>query len=214
MSNGWKKTVSPVCISRWMRSAFGSNVWMPWYILFTPPWTTTCRGAANGDAPTYLPLRVAMFKKFTCVRARQNNETAVSTMNVLHRCPCTDDTIRWPKWEIVEILVQRVTRGLRAWIRWFVDQLDDTRVMIFDTQSSDLPSCAWPWYWGPRSFARISQYLVNSNTEIIHRPARNLESWWWLFLHQQILIWQWQYLSWWSCRKFPLYRCTLPGNVF
>ena len=35
---GWKKTVSPVSISRWTRGASGSKVMMPWYKWFTPPW--------------------------------------------------------------------------------------------------------------------------------------------------------------------------------
>ena len=71
ISKGWKKTVSPrehstkwawssfrsiICcwpmfISKWMRSVFGSNFCMPWYILFTPPWRECCTELGNRDNP-------------------------------------------------------------------------------------------------------------------------------------------------------------------
>lgn len=44
MSIGWKKTVSPASISRWTMGALGSNVVIPWYILFTPPLPAQWRG--------------------------------------------------------------------------------------------------------------------------------------------------------------------------
>lgn len=45
-------------------------------------------------------------------------------MNMFHGCPSADNTIRRSKWEIVEVLMQGMSRGLSAWIWWFIDQLE------------------------------------------------------------------------------------------
>jgi hypothetical protein len=58
------------------------------------------------------------------MRAGQDDQTTIGTMNMLHCRPRTNDTFGRSKRKIVQILMQWMTGCLRAWIRWFIDQLE------------------------------------------------------------------------------------------
>ena len=105
MSIGWKKTVSPASISRWTMWALGSKVVIPWYILLTPPLVkhSTLYHVLYHQLVAYLPFWVAMRLKLSLVCSWYDYQTAILTVDLLHRCPRAHYPVSRSEWEIVEI---------------------------------------------------------------------------------------------------------------
>lgn len=61
---------------------------------------------------SHLPLWIDVFLQGALVGARQYYQAAILLVYFLHCCPCTHNTISWPEWEVVQVLVQGVARSL------------------------------------------------------------------------------------------------------
>lgn len=64
---------------------------------------------------SHLPLWIDVFLQGALVGARQYYQAAILLVYFLHCCPCTHNTISWPEWEVVQVLVQGVARSLLSW---------------------------------------------------------------------------------------------------
>lgn len=61
---------------------------------------------------SHLPLWVNMLLQGTLVGARQHYQATILAIYFLHCCPGTHDSISWPEWEVVQVLVHGVARSL------------------------------------------------------------------------------------------------------
>lgn len=60
----------------------------------------------------HLPLWVVVLLQGALVSARQHYQAAILAAYFLHCCPSTHNAISWPEWEVVQVLVHGVARGL------------------------------------------------------------------------------------------------------